>query len=311
MTTKWNTNEIADMNGKVAIVTGANSGIGYVAARELAGKGAQVVLACRSEQRGQDAVTRLRGEVPDADVRFEALDLSDLDSVKAFAERFSGSNAQLDLLINNAGVMVPPLGRTQQGFELQLGVNHFGHFALTGRLLPLLARTPGARVVTVSSMAHRGGKMDFDDLDWSTRSYSPFAAYGQSKLANLLFTFELARKLEAAGIETLAVAAHPGWTATNLQQNSLPARIFNPLFAMPTDQGALPTLFAAADSDVDSGDYIGPHAFFEVRGYPTKVGTNDRAKSTEDAARLWKISEERTGVTFDFGSVKEERRVAA
>jgi NAD(P)-dependent dehydrogenase (short-subunit alcohol dehydrogenase family) len=306
MSSKWNVERIGNLSGKVAVVTGANSGIGYAAARDLAAHGARVILACRSPERGQDAVARVREEVPGADVRFEALDLADLDQVRVFAERVIATEERLDLLVNNAGVMVPPQSKTAQGFELQLGVNHFGHFALTGHLLPLITKTPQARIVTVSSLAHRQGKMRFDDLNFES-GYSAWPAYGQSKLANLLFTFELARKLEAAGHDTKAVAAHPGWTATNLQQHSLAARVFNPIFAMTTDQGALPTLYAATAHDVDSGDYIGPDGFYEMRGHPKKVGSTPRAHNRDDAAQLWELSEELTGVSFGLEGAPAQR----
>jgi NAD(P)-dependent dehydrogenase (short-subunit alcohol dehydrogenase family) len=308
---RWTANDMTDLNEKVAIVTGANSGIGYVAARELARKGATVVLACRSPERGAAALERLQQEVPEADARFIPLDLADLEKVGAFAAQVFGEYDRLDVLVNNAGVMIPPESRTAQGHELQFGVNHLGHFALTGLLLPLIRRTRGARVVNVSSMAHRGGKMAFDDLNWESRSYGAVAAYGQSKLANLLFTSELARRLEDAGVDATSVAAHPGWTATNLQQHSLLVRLFNPLFGMKPDQGALPTLFAATADEVEANDYIGPGGFMEMSGYPKKVGTNARARSAEDAARLWQLSEEMTGVSFDFAERAPEVRLAS
>jgi NAD(P)-dependent dehydrogenase (short-subunit alcohol dehydrogenase family) len=237
--------------------------------------------------------------VPDADLRFIPLDLADLESVSAFATAAREQLERLDLLINNAGVMIPPEGKTKQGFELQFGVNHLGHFALTAQLFELLAATEGSRVVNLSSMAHRFGSMDFDDLDFQTRGYNASAAYGQSKLANLLFTRELARRVADAGLGVRVTAAHPGWTQTNLQRHSGVFSFLNPFLAMPTPRGALPTLRAAVDPDAAPGDYYGPKGFMEVRGWPTKVGTTAAAASDADAARLWQVSEERTGVTFD------------
>ena len=294
MKKKWTQDDIPDQAGRIAIVTGANTGIGYEAARALAHKGAVVILACRSREKGEAAVARIASERPRGRVSFAALDLSDLESVRRFADEFKKTHDRLDLLVNNAGVMVPPESRTRQGFELQFGVNHLGHFALTNALLDLLRATPGARVVSVASAAHRFGKMEFDDLDFTARGYDPWAAYGQSKLANLLFTFELQRRLEAEGADIIAAAAHPGWTGTDLQRNAWYMRLLNHVFAMPPVQGALPTLRAATDPDVRGGDYYGPHGIREMRGYPVRVGTTDAAKSEEDAARLWQVSEELT-----------------
>ncbi|HJL29391.1 MAG TPA: oxidoreductase [Polyangiaceae bacterium LLY-WYZ-15_(1-7)] len=302
---KWTHANIGDQSGKVAIVTGANSGIGYETAKALAEKGATVVLACRSAERGEGAVARIREAAPDADVRFMALDLADLEEVAAFADAFREAFDRLDLLINNAGVMMPPLTRTAQGFELQIGVNHLGHFALTGRLLELVLATPGARVVTVSSIAHKQGKLDLADLSWETRSYGKVAAYAQSKLANLLFTFELQRRLEAAGAGALALAAHPGWTGTELQRHVKLFELANHVFAMPQPQGALPTLRAVTDPAAEGGDYYGPHAFFEWRGYPVKVGCTKAARDEADAAALWEKSVALTGV--DFGALARAR----
>jgi NAD(P)-dependent dehydrogenase (short-subunit alcohol dehydrogenase family) len=279
-------------------VTGANTGIGYETARALAHQGAHVVLACRSRAKGEAATARIAAGHPRGSVAFAALDLADLDAVRAFADGFATASERLDLLINNAGVMVPPESTTKQGFELQLGVNHLGHFALTGLLLPLARATPGARVVTVASGAHRMGAMHFDDLHFRRRGYRPWPAYGQSKLANLLFTFELQRRLDAEGLDVTALAAHPGWTATDLQRNSWVARTAGRFLAMRPAQGALPTLRAATAPDVRGGDYYGPHGFKELRGYPVRVGTSDAARNADDAARLWRVSEELTGVHY-------------
>jgi len=258
-----------------------------------------VILACRSEKRGTEALEAIRATEPKGTVTLRLLDLSDLDSVQSFANGVLAELEQIDLLINNAGVMMPPLSRTAQGFELQFGVNHLGHFALTGLLLERIIATPGARIVNVSSQAHRTGKMDFDDLNWESRKYSKLGSYGQSKLANLLFTFELQRKLEALGADTKVAAAHPGWTGTNLQQHVKLFEWMNSLFAMAPWKGALPTLRAAIDPEVQSGDYFGPRGLFEMSGYPVKVGTTKAARSEADAARLWQQSVAMTGVTFD------------
>ena len=229
------------------------------------------------------------------------LDLGDLESVRRFVAEFRDRYERLDLLINNAGIMVPPYGKTAQGFETQFGVNHLGHFALTGLLLDLLIQTPQSRVVTVSSIAHRMGTIHFEDLNWE-KGYKANPAYGQSKLANLLFTYELQRKLTAAGKQMLAVAAHPGWTETNLQAHSPLALFLNRFFAQEPPIGALPTLYGAAALDVKGGEYFGPGGFMEFNGYPKKVKSNARSHDEGVAARLWDVSEELTGVTFNFSS---------
>ncbi|MEA2213627.1 MAG: hypothetical protein QOF83_3575 [Solirubrobacteraceae bacterium] len=291
MTTSWSTSEIPDQTGRTAIITGANSGIGRGAARALAAKGARVVLAVRDTSKGEAAATELAGQV---DVR--RLDLADLGSVREFAAGWQGP---IDLLINNAGVMIPPLSRTADGFELQFGTNHLGHFALTNLLLGHVS----GRVVTVSSTAHRMGQIDFDDLQWERKSYKAWPAYGQSKLANLLFTAELQRRLTEAGSSVLAMAAHPGYAATNLQFHSenrlqeLVMRIGNRVIAQDENGGALPTLYAAV-ADVPGNSFAGPSGFMEQRGAPKLVGRTTAAQDMDVAARLWDVSEQLTGVTF-------------
>ncbi|MER5372103.1 oxidoreductase [Streptomyces sp. NPDC002553] len=305
MSVAWSTRDIPDQSGRTAVVTGANSGIGYVTARELARRGAHVVLACRSESRGREAVERLAGEVPGAEVELRPLDLGDLASVREFAARLP--HARLDLLVNNAGVMALPYGTTADGFETQFGVNHLGHFALTGLLLPTLLDTPGARVVTVSSMAHLLGNIDPHDLN-SERRYRRWIAYGRSKTANLLFTHELARRLDAAGAEVTAAAAHPGYAATNLQTAGVRAEgrrraerlveAGNRVFAQSAEEGALPTLYAATAPGVRPDSFTGPSRPM-WRGAP---GPSWRAPWTlEDRAgeRLWTESERLTGVRFE------------
>ncbi len=301
--TAWTFRDIPDQTGRTAIVTGANTGIGLETARMLALKGATVVLACRNPEKGEAALARIRAESPAGEATLATLDLSDLASVAAFATTFAATHPRLDLLINNAGVMLPPLSRTKQGFELQLGTNHLGHFALAGRLLPLVLRTRGARVVVVSSTAQSAGRIDFADLNWERRSYRAFAAYGQSKLANMMFALELDRRLAAAGAAgagVRAVAAHPGWTATDLQRTSGFMRAFNPLFAMKPEDGALPTLRAATDPAAESGSYWGPSRFLELNGPPARARIPKHARDAAVAARLWTESERLTGVTFAF-----------
>ncbi len=295
--TGWKTAQIPDQAGRRVVVTGANSGIGFHAARELAQHGARVVLAVRDESRGQEAARTMTG-----DVEVRRLDLADLDSVRAFA---GGWDGPLDLLVNNAGIMAPPLRRTAQGFESQIGTNHLGPFALTGLLLGALLKTERPRVVTISSFAHRMGKVRFDDLQ-SERGYKPWQAYGQSKLANLLFCFELQRRADHAGANLTSVAAHPGYAATNLQTGSssrlqdLLMGAANKVVAQSAQAGALPTLFAAVEP-LPGAAYIGPSGPGEMRGAPQLVDASSAAKDAQTAAALWSVSEELTGVTFDFG----------
>jgi NAD(P)-dependent dehydrogenase (short-subunit alcohol dehydrogenase family) len=295
MTTSWSTANIPDLTGRTAIITGANSGIGRAAARALSGAGARVVLAVRDTDKGQTAGATMSG---DTEVR--RLDLASLDSVREFADAWEG---EIDVLINNAGVMVPPLTRTADGFELQFGTNHLGHFALTNLLLEQVT----GRVVTVSSTGHRIGTIDFDDLNWERKAYKAWRAYGQSKLANLLFTAELQRRLTAAGSPVLATAAHPGYASTNLQFHSgrrlldLISVVGNRLLAQDEDGGALPTLYAAV-ADIPGNSFAGPGGFMEQRGAPKLVGRSDAAKDMDVARRLWDVSEQLTGVRFPLGA---------
>jgi NAD(P)-dependent dehydrogenase (short-subunit alcohol dehydrogenase family) len=309
--TAWTFDDIPDQTGRTAIVTGANTGIGLETARMLARKGATVVLACRNPEKGKAAIERIQADRPAGSAALEALDLSDLDSVAAFAEAFAGKHARLDLLVDNAGVMVPPLSRTKQGFELQIGTNHLGHFALAGRLLPLVLGTPGARIVIVASSAQRFGRIDFDDLNWERRPYRAWSAYGQSKLANMLFALELDRRLSTSGSDVRATAAHPGWTATDLQRTAgATTRFFNPILAMKPADGALPTLRAATDPAAAGGSYWGPARFFELSGPPVPAAIIARARDEAVAARLWEVSEKLTGVSFPFAA-QTPRRAAA
>jgi NAD(P)-dependent dehydrogenase (short-subunit alcohol dehydrogenase family) len=295
----WSEADIPDQSGRTAVVTGANSGIGFETARALAAKGARVVLACRSEEKGRDAEKRLRAAVPQADARFEPLDLGALASVRRFAEKLAAEERRLDLLVNNAGVMMPPYGRTADGFETQLGTNHLGHFALTGLLLPRLLATPRARVISVSSLAHFWGRIDFDDLQ-AERSYNATRAYGQSKLANLLFARELQRRFEAAGVDALSAAAHPGSTRTELQRHSGLMHAVVAVFSQQPPEGALPTLYAATAPDVRGGEYFGPSGFAGCLGPPGRARSSPRANDAAAARRLWDVSEQLTGVAFEI-----------
>ncbi|MGI8926447.1 MAG: oxidoreductase [Tepidiformaceae bacterium] len=303
MSTKWTAAQMPRQDGRTAVVTGANSGIGLVAARELARAGARVVLACRNTEKGDNAASEIRLAAPGASVEVAALDLGSLGSVRAFAERYRSQHQPLDLLINNAGVMAPPRRVTADGFELQFGTNHLGHFALTGLVIGLMDGRDDARVVSVSSGAHRSGRINFDDLQ-GERRYGRWRAYGQSKLANLLFTFELDRRLRAAGSSIRSVAAHPGYAATNLQTAvaPMPDRLFmsvtNTVFAQSAEMGALPTLYAATHPDVESGTYIGPDGMFEIRGHPKVVEATARAHDETVARQLWEVSEALTGARF-------------
>lgn len=301
MKERWAESQIPDQTGRVAIVTGANSGIGWETARALAQKGATVILACRSAQKADAAAGQIKLLNPSGAVITMPLDLSDLDSVRDFATAYRARYDRLDLLINNAGIMFTPYGRTKQGFEQQFATNHLGPFALTGLLLETLNRTAGARIVTVSSATHRRGVMNFDDLN-AERGYSAVGAYAQSKLANLLFTYELQRRLTAAGQQTLAVAAHPGWTRTSLTRHiGAGMRFIDRVIGQAPAMGALPTLYAATAPDVHGGEYFGPDGLQEMRGYPTKAESNAQSHEEAAARQLWMVSEELTQVKYPLG----------
>lgn len=295
---KWTAENIPSQKGKIAIVTGASSGIGYEAARVLANKGAEVIVAVRNKEKGKNAVQKIKEQNSEANVKPMLLDLADLKSVEQFAIDFKKSYTKLDLLINNAGVMMPPYGKTKDSFELQFGTNHLGHFALTGHLFEFLKKTPNSRIVNVSSGAHNWGNIDFNDLNWENRKYKPGRAYGDSKIANLYFTYEMSNRLN--GSDITVSAAHPGWTATELQRHSGLFSFGNRFFAMPIEQGTLPTLRAATDEQVNSGDYYGPDGFREMRGYPVKVDSNELSQDKEISNRLWDVSEQLTGVNYKF-----------
>lgn len=304
--TQWTTRDIPPQNGRTVIVTGAG-GLGFEDALELARAGADVILASRNPDKGAISVERIRREVPSARVRFEVLDLADLTSIETFTARMTDQISRLDILINNAGVMRPVRRmETADGFELQLGTNHLGHFALTGRLMPLLRATGGARVVTLSSVAARGGSIDFDDLQASRKAYDSMAAYSQSKLACLMFALELQRRSAAQGWGVASLGAHPGLSSTELLDNApgagrrvpLVYRIVRAVMMQPPSQGALPTLYAATDPGATPGGYYGPNGMAETRGHPGEARLPPAALDDAAAARLWTVSEDLTGVRF-------------
>jgi NAD(P)-dependent dehydrogenase (short-subunit alcohol dehydrogenase family) len=301
---KWTTADIPDQRGRVAVITGANTGLGYETAAALAAKGAHVVLAVRNLDKGKDAAALISKRHPDADIALQELDLTSLESIRSATDQLRSDHDRIDLLINNAGVMWTPKSTTQDGFELQFGTNHLGHFAFTGLLLDRLLPVAGSRVVTVSSLGHRiRAAIHFDDLQWE-RNYSRVGAYGQSKLANLLFTYELQRRL-AHGGTTIAVAAHPGGSRTELTRHLPPllARVtplIEPLL-QGADMGALPTLRAATDPGVVGGQYYGPDGFGEQHGYPKVVASSSKSHDVEVQKRLWAVSEELTGVVYPVG----------
>ena len=299
--TNWTTNDIPDQTGRTAVITGANTGLGYETAAALAAKGAHVVLAVRNTDKGQAAADLISRRSPGASVAVQRLDLTSLESIRAAAEQLRAAHDSIDLLINNAGVMFTPRSTTKDGFELQFGTNHLGHFAFTGLLLDHIVAAPGSRVVTVSSVGHRFARngIRFDDLQWE-KDYSRVGAYGQAKLANLMFTYELQRRLRGTG--TIAAAAHPGGSRTELTRNLPPllgavTKLAEPLF-QPAEMGALPQLRAATDPGVIGGQYFGPDGLGEQRGYPVVVASTRVSHDTAAQKRLWTVSEQLTGVTF-------------
>ncbi len=306
----WAADDAPEQAGRTFLITGANTGLGFQAARVLARRHADVVLACRNAERGQRALDAIRAETPDARLELVLLDLADLASVRSCVTAFTAAHGRLDVLVNNAGVMAIPYRETPDRFETQFATNHLGPFALTGLLLPLLLATPGSRVVTVSSLMHKRGTIDFDDLFFQRRYYEPWGAYSQSKLANLLFAFELDRRLRRRGTSTIAVAAHPGYAATELQARGPAMRhsttwlvlmgIANILFAQSAEAGAWPELRAATDPGARGGDYFGPGGLQEIWGRAVRVQASAAARDQQAAARLWDVSEKRTGVRYDL-----------
>lgn len=301
MKQKWTTENITGLSGKVIIVTGGNSGLGYESVKAFAEKGATVILASRSAEKGNQAIKSI-GNVK-GEIEVIELDLMDFDSIKSFAETFKKKYKKLDVLLNNAGIMTTPYFLTKNGLEAQNGTNHFGHFALTGQLLDVIKNTPGARVVNVSSMAHKQGQMDFDNLLFENgKGYTPIKSYGRSKLMNLLFTFELQRFFEKNKIDAISVAAHPGGSRTNLDRylkGKIWFKILYPvwmLISMDQAKGALSQIRAAVDKNVKGAEYYGPHK--GMTGFPVKVDSNQASKNIEHAKKLWEISEKLTGVKF-------------
>jgi NAD(P)-dependent dehydrogenase (short-subunit alcohol dehydrogenase family) len=303
----WRVSALQSLKNRHFVITGANSGIGLQAARHLASRDATVTMACRTVSKAEAARAELAREFSAATLSIEALDLTSLKSIKAFADRLVQHGRPVDVLINNAGVMAPPYTLTEDGFEMQIGTNHLGHFALTAQLWPLLKAGKNPRVVSVSSVYHKVGTIHFDDLH-SKKKYRKWDAYAQSKIANLYFTFELERRARASGCGVIAVACHPGYSATNLQtagliQDSTFTQKFfalgNNLLAQSAEQGALPTVYAAAAEGVQGGEFYGPDGFLELRGTPVLVAPHARAKDAQVAAKLWTVSQEATGVLFD------------
>ena len=305
MNQNWTTDNIPDLTGKVMIVTGGNSGIGYEAAKEFARKGAQTILACRSIDKAQAALDEIQTEIPNAPAEIMLLDLASQKSIQQFAAAFKAKYDRLDVLLNNAGIMMVPYATTEDGFEKQFGTNHLGHFALTGLLIGLILNTPDARIVNVSSTGHRFGSMDFDDLMYQDgKGYSPMRAYGRSKLANLLFTYELQRRFETAQTSALAVAAHPGMSDTNLASHFADRWYFKmmmPLFGrmgQSAAMGALPSIRAAVAPDVAGAQYFGPNGPRESKGFPIVVPSSEDSHNQADARQLWEASKKLTGIEY-------------
>jgi NAD(P)-dependent dehydrogenase (short-subunit alcohol dehydrogenase family) len=306
-TKQWTIEDIPQLKGKIVIVTGANSGLGFYTAKALAARQAKVIMACRSITKGQEALRLIKKMIPEADLVLLELDLADLQSVRNFSNQIHSGYKKLDMLINNAGLMAIPFHKTADGFEMQFGVNHLGHFALTGLLMDLLLKTPDARIINVSSMAHRMGKIRFEDVNWD-KGYSKWKAYGMSKLANLLFTEELVRRLNGHSDQLKVTAAHPGYADTELQSkgaemkgSKLSAKLFrfaNKLVAQSGEMGALPTLYAATAPDVKQAGYYGPGGILKMKGYPAADQPKQDLMDPEVARKLWELSEEMTGVKF-------------
>jgi NAD(P)-dependent dehydrogenase (short-subunit alcohol dehydrogenase family) len=302
MKSSWTVNNIPELKGKTILVTGANSGIGFEAAKEFSRKGATVILACRNMEKAEKALNDIKNEIPTALAEIMELDVSSLKSVQLFVEAFKAKHKSLDILLNNAGVMMTPYGKTVDGYELQFATNHLGHFALSGELIDLLRSTPGSRVVNVSSLAHMIGKMDFSDMMFENgKGYTPAKAYGRSKLANLLFTYELQRRFDSMNTDTIAVAAHPGVSSTNLDRHIGDRGIFSVIsknMSQTSAMGALPSIRACVDPDVKGGQYYGPGNFMNMTGYPILVRSNARSHNKKDAKKLWELSEKLTGVKY-------------
>ncbi|MGW8317485.1 MAG: oxidoreductase [Bacteroidales bacterium] len=302
---RWDAAQVPDLTGKVVIVTGGNTGIGFQAASQMAGKGAETILACRNETKARSALRHIKRKMPEAKVLYEHLDLASLSSIRRFADRFMERFSRLDILLNNAGIILKPYRTTEDGFESQIGINHLGHFALTGLLMERIAGTDGARVVNVSSRIYRKGKLDFENFLYrSGDGFTRVGAYSRSKLANLLFTYELDRRFRSANLNAKAAAAHPGYSYTDFGRAGLfrvLKVIFYPLVITVTQnaaRGALSSLRASVDPAVEGGDFYGPGGIWEIKGYPVRINSNGASHHMEDARLLWELSEEMTGIRY-------------
>lgn len=295
----WNESNIPDQSGKVFVVTGTTSGLGEETARVLSRKNATVIMAARNIDKAESVANEIHAENKNAKIDIEELDLTSLESISSFSQSITKKYKTLDCLINNAGIMACPYSKTKDGFEIQMGTNHLGHFALTGQLISLLKKTPNSRIINVSSIAHLSGNIDFDDLNWEKRKYRTWSAYSDSKLANLYFTYELSRKLKQTTGNPQVVASHPGYTDTKLQRHSTIWKILNKIAAQKASIGALGGIRAATDLKAESGDYFGSPSMGGTRGYPVLVKSNELSYNTDNAKKLWKLSEELTGVIYD------------
>jgi NAD(P)-dependent dehydrogenase (short-subunit alcohol dehydrogenase family) len=294
----WNTQDIPDQKGKVVIITGATSGLGKEAAKVFAEKGATVIMPVRNTEKAKSVLEEILKLYPNSKIVIKSLDLSSLNSIKLFADDFLKSYNQLDILINNAGIMYCPYSKTQDGFEIQMGTNHLGPYALTAQLMPLLMKTANSRIINTASLAHLTGNIDFEDLNWGNRKYKTMQAYADSKIANLYFHYELAKKLKGQKNAPLIIAAHPGWTKTELDRHIGIVGIISSIIGQKAEKGVLPTLRAATDPDAISGDYFGPDGFREMRGNPVKVKSNAMSLNAQKAEQLWTLSEKLTGIKY-------------
>lgn len=310
---KWSLKEVPNLQDKVVVITGANRGIGFEAATIFAQHKATVIIACRDIEKGQQAVEKLRGKNPSASIQLMKLDLASLKSIKDFVQEFTHKYSRIDILVNNAGVMMTPQIKTQDGFDLQFGINHLGHFALTSLLFDILKKTKGSRIVTMSSTVHATGKIYFEDVNWTKRKdFTPYKAYEQSKLANIMFAYELDREIKQHNLDMMSIAVHPGFAKTNLQATGLKmgkgiqTRLFRlaffiaGFFAQSAKMGCLPIIMASTSDQVTGGEYIGPNKFGQNRGYPEKVTSSELSHNAEIATKLWNISETLTGTQFSF-----------
>lgn len=295
---KWNTSLIPDQRGRVVVITGATSGLGKEAARVLSNKGAKIIMAVRNVTKGESVADEIYKMYKGADIKVKELDLANLKSVRLFAEEMNREYKQIDTLINNAGIMMCPFSKTTDDFEIQMGTNHLGHFALTGLLMPLLKNGTDPRIVVTSSVAHKFGNINFSDINWEKRKYNTNRAYGDSKIANLYFAYELVRKFKEDGTNIKVTASHPGWTKTELQRHTNLSGLLNNIFAQHVSMGTQPTLRAATDPTAESGDFFGPAKHFEMHGHPVKVKSNKLSQNREAWSRLWDISEQLTGVSY-------------